>query len=251
MPSVVTKADMESGLRGLGVHLGMALEVHSSLSSFGSVAGGAETVIEALLQKVGCDGAVVMPAFKLSPPQPPDEADRALGIVSKIKILEGNEHRSGMGLIADTFRRHPDVIAGEGMFRVCAWGKDAKLHADSGFGHIIDTDGWALLLGVDIYRLSAMHYVEGTLPREVTDIFKPSAEAVRRYPEGEWLIECGAPPVRAWYTIQRRAYERGFIREGRIGDATCRFFKVREVIGLYRDALQSDPLGLYGLKQTI
>lgn len=251
MPSVVTKADIESGLRGLGVCLGMALEVHSSLSIFGHVVGGAEMVIEALVQKVGCDGAVVMPAFQLSPPQPLDEADRALGITSKIKILNGDEPRSGMGLIADTFRRHPDVVTGEGMFRVCAWGKDARLHAHSGFGRIIDTDGWALLLGVDIYRLSAMHYVEGTLPQEISDIFKPSAEARSRYPEGEWLLECGTPPVRAWYTIQHRAYEKGLIKDCKIGDAHCMFFQVREVIGLYRDALQTDPLGLYGLKQPI
>lgn len=42
----------------------------------------------------------------------------------------------------------PDVQTGRGIFRVSAWGKDAVRHAD-GFQHLIDSGGYALLLGVD------------------------------------------------------------------------------------------------------
>ena len=103
------------------------------------------------------------------------------------------------------------------------------------------------LLGVDIYRLSAMHYVEGDLPDEIRSIFKPSAAARAQYPEDEWFIETGEPPVKAWYKIQSHAYDNGYIQDGMIGNCKCMFFKVNNVIGLYRHALQTDPLGLYGL----
>jgi aminoglycoside N3'-acetyltransferase len=56
----VTQAMIESGLQQLGLRRGDAVEVHSSLSHFGEVAGGASTVIAALINTVGEDGALVM-----------------------------------------------------------------------------------------------------------------------------------------------------------------------------------------------
>lgn len=35
-----------------------------------------------------------------------------------------------------------------------------------------------------------------------------AAEACRRYPAEEWLVECGEPPVKPWYTIQDMAYQK-------------------------------------------
>jgi len=153
-----------------------------------------------------------------------------------------------MGIVSDTFRKMTDVHTGQGIFRASAWGKDADIHSFSGFQHLIDMDGWALLLGVDIYKLSTMHYVEDNLPDEIKNIFKPSEEARKLYPEDQWFIEAGEPPVKPWYTIQSRAYEKGFIKDVMIGDCKCMLLKVLNVIGLYRQALQSDPLELYGLR---
>lgn len=45
---MLTKNDVLIGLKNIGVRLGMELEVHSSLSSFGYVEGGAQTIISAL-----------------------------------------------------------------------------------------------------------------------------------------------------------------------------------------------------------
>ena len=42
---MVTKKVLKSALTDLGIEKGMILEVHSSLSSFGELEGGAETVI--------------------------------------------------------------------------------------------------------------------------------------------------------------------------------------------------------------
>lgn len=32
------------------------------------------------------------------------------------------------------------------------------------------------------------------------------------YPPDEWFVETGAPPVKAWYTIQDMAYNQGMIK---------------------------------------
>jgi len=244
---IITKEDIICGLSDLGIETGMALEIHSSLSSFGYIKGGAQTLINALIQVVGLNGAIVMPSLKFSKNLPLNELDKKLGIICKIKILKGDEFQSGMGIVSDTFRSMPEVITGDGIFRVSAWGKDNLKHSSS-FRHLIDIDGWALLLGVDIYKLTTMHYVEDILPKAIRDIFTPSDEVRTIYPEEQWFIETGEPPIKPWYTIQQLAYEKGYIKEGQIGNSKCMLFKIKDMIGLYRKALESDPLGLYGLK---
>lgn len=248
MSAILTQSDILEGFYKLGIKSGMALEVHSSLSSFGCVEGGAATIVEALKQSVENSGAVVMPAFRLSANLPLDEKDKNLGLTLKIRILKPDTKRSGMGIIADTFRQSPDVLVGEGIFRVSSFGKDAAIHS-YGFSHLIDMGGYALLMGVDIYKLSAMHYVEDKIPEEVINIFKPSKAARKVYPENQWYIEAGVPPVKAWYKIQEKAYKLGAIREVKIGNCLCRFFKVKDVITLYQEALETDPFGLFGLSK--
>lgn len=246
MKSTVTATDFAHGLHQLGVTAGMALEVHSSLSQFGYLEGGAETIIDTLIEEVGVHGAIVMPAFCLSPNMPLTEEDGQLGLTTKIFIQSPQEERSAMGIVADTFRKRQDVLTGSGIFRVSAWGKDVDKHS-TGFQHLIDNDGYALLLGVDIYKLSAMHYVEEVLPDDIRNRFNPSDEARAKYPENEWMIEAWEQPVQPWYAIQDEAYAKGMIKDVNIGEAKCMFFKVRSVIELYRKALLERPYELYGL----
>ncbi|MDR2922237.1 MAG: AAC(3) family N-acetyltransferase, partial [Treponema sp.] len=134
---LLTKMEIENDLRKLGVKSGMMLEVHCSLSSFGYVDGGANTIIEVLKHIVGINGSIVMPTYKHAHNSPLNEIDKRLGLTIKIKYLKDDEESSAMGIVADTFRKMPDVITGEGIFRVSAWGKDAEKHVSSGFQHII------------------------------------------------------------------------------------------------------------------
>lgn len=242
----LSQAELENNLMQLGVQPGMALEVHCSLSSFGTLDGGAEALIEMLMRLVGSDGAIVMPSFRLSKDFPLTDEDRALGLTKKIRILDENEEESGMGIVSDTFRKRPDVVTGDGLFRVSAWGKDADKHS-TGLAHLIENEGMALLLGVDIYRLSAMHYVEDALPEDIRERFKPSKESRSLYPGNQWFIEAWTPAGKPWYKIQEEAYKKGYISDGFIGNAKCMFFQVQPVIALYHRALLEDPYALYGL----
>lgn len=182
----LNKQDLINGFCKAGINKGDEIEVHSSLSSFGYVDGGAETVISALKETVGDNGSIFMPALRLSPELPLTEEDKKAGITSKIKILPENRMHSAMGIIADTFRMMPDTVTGDGIFAVSGWGRNAN--------------------------------------------------------------EAGEPPVKPWYSIQAQAYEKGLIREGYIGSCKYMCFGIWDVVGLYRQALETDPLGLYGLR---
>lgn len=182
----LNKQDLINGFCKAGINKGDEIEVHSSLSSFGYVDGGAETVISALKEAVGDNGSIFMPALRLSPELPLTEEDKKAGITSKIKILPENRTHSAMGIIADTFRMMPDTVTGDGIFAVSGWGRNAN--------------------------------------------------------------EAGEPPVKPWYAIQAQAYETGLIREGYIGSCKYMCFGLWDVVGLYRQALEADPPGLYGLR---
>ncbi len=241
------KQDIISGLLDLGLISGDEIEVHSSLSSFGYVDGGAETVISALKEVVGESGSIFMPALRLSKELPLTEQDKTLGITTKIRILPENCEHSAMGMIADTFRQMPDTITNEGIFRVSAWGKSASKVKD-GLQYLIHNGGKALMLGVDIYKLTAMHYVEDLLPDDIKNYFPLSEEVKKIYPSDKWIIETGAFPVKSWYTIQNLAYEKGVIKDGLIANSKAMFFDIWDVVGLYEQELKNNPYKLYGLK---
>ncbi len=68
----------------------------------------------------------------------------------------------------------------------------------------------------------------------------------KKYPPEEWLIETGEPPVKAWYTIQDMAYEKGFIKDRYIDKCKYMFFDIRDVVSLYRQSLKENAFKLYG-----
>ena len=61
---MVTKQQLKTALRELGVEQGMILEVHTSLSSFGELEGGANAVIDTLKELVTEEGSIFMPALR-------------------------------------------------------------------------------------------------------------------------------------------------------------------------------------------
>ncbi len=246
---MVTRQELKRALTELGVEKEMILEVHSSLSSFGQLEDGAMTVIDTLKELVTDEGSIFMPALRLSRELPLTDRDRELGITVKIKVLDPDAPTTAMGVIADTFRLLPDTVCGRDTISTAGWGKHAREALTGGLDYAIHHGGKALLLGVDIYKLTAMHYVEPITPADICAISATNEAIDRIYPPDEWFIEAGHPPVKAWYTIQAMAYERGLIREAMIGDCRAMFFDIWSVVSLYENALKTDPYGLWGIKR--
>jgi len=102
MPTV-TKQDIVAGLQKLGVRSGDVLQVHSSLSSFGQVDGGAETVIGALVEALTDDGTLMLPSY----------GDFQGGEYGKVQpnavIFDVRSSPSKMGRITDVFWRMAGV----------------------------------------------------------------------------------------------------------------------------------------------
>ncbi len=245
--SGLTKEEIVAGLQGLGIRPGVLLEVHSSLSSLGWVQGGAETVIEALIEAVGPEGALVMPAIPVSLPVPLTEEDMARGIAWKVRVLDlDSPERTGMGLIPDTFRQRPDVICGTQRYRTCAWGRDAQRYSE-GFSGVPADGGDVLLIGVGIMRCSCMHVADGGVPEEVRAMQRLPEDVAPYYPDDQWLVGYGPTIEATWQAVWDDAVQAGDVRSARIGQAMCHFFPAQTVVRRYAERLRVDPFGAFGL----
>ena len=246
----LTRNGIEAGLRRLGLKEGVTVEVHSSLSSFGNVQGGAVTVVDALMSVVGKTGSLLMSNYPLAlVPLTPEE--RAKGIGWKLrKIPENSDERTVTGAVSDEFRFRADVVCGSGIHRVCAWGRDAELHA-KGYRHLLEVDGLVLLLGVGIDRCSSMHLAEEVKitrqARERMNALWPDTgskitDAVRREYSSDIFIgpregEAGGP----WENARHEAERRGLIERGEIGQAACLLFRARDLVALIEEVRKSGP----------
>ena len=95
---VVTRQEIAAGLRALGVAEGAQVLLHSSLKSFGYVVGGADAVIDAILDVVGPAGTLVCPTLTFRN----FEATRP--------VFDSRTLPSNTGLITETLRRRPGAL---------------------------------------------------------------------------------------------------------------------------------------------
>lgn len=95
---MVTQDDIRAGLKALGVGPGDLLLAHTSLSSFGHVEGGANAVIDAMLEAVGPQGTVVVPTLSFT--------------ILKEKPLRFSvkDTPSSTGLVTEVFRKRPQAV---------------------------------------------------------------------------------------------------------------------------------------------
>jgi aminoglycoside 3-N-acetyltransferase len=240
-PEPRTRASVSEDLRRLGLKSGMTVLVHSSLKSLGWVSGGPVAVVQALLDVLGEEGTMVMPAHTggntdparwENPPVPESWQqlirDTSPGFDPLITPT------SGMGAIAELFRTWPGTLRSDHpVVSFAAKGPRAKavvrgheldhsLGESSPLARVYDLGGFVLLLGVGYDRNTSFHLAEyraGT---------RPAVE------QGTAILSDG---VREWVTFPDidfgddvfpeigEDFERtGAVRIGTIGSATARLF---------------------------
>ena len=168
--SSISKADIISALRQIGINEGDLILVHSSLSGLGRVEGGAEAVIDALLAAVGSRGTVLFPAFTHSviyfeghvlnrkAYRPYDASDPQQIWTGRIpRILLG---RKGVSRSA-----HPThSVAGLGplAFKCLSEHKenDPPACRNSPFGKLMENNGKILYFGTGLAPSTFLHFIE-------------------------------------------------------------------------------------------
>lgn len=230
----VTRAALETGLNDLGLSAGDRVMVHSSLSSFGHVEGGAETVIAALVRVVGPGGTILMPSFNHGAPFREDGP----GVFDPASTPTTN------GAIPDRFRRMRDVERSlNPTHAFAAWGRDAS---EIVRGHHLGTTmgpgsplhrlwrlgGRVLLLGVG-FHANTFHHVAETVTGAPCLGRRMEAYPVRM-PDGSierlrtWGWRDGTCPITDETRYEQPLRSTGTVRETRIGGATCTLVPMQE-----------------------
>lgn len=175
----VVPNEIKTALKEVGIEKGQAVMVHTSLSSLGYVCGGAQSVIEALLEGVGEEGTIMMPtqSWKNLDPttgvywQEPEE----WWSVIRENIPAYDKHitpTNTMGAVAEMFRQWQGTYRSDHPARsVAAWGHYAKyltenhdlsdIFGDSSpIGKLYELDGYVLLIGVGYDKNTSLHLAD-------------------------------------------------------------------------------------------
>jgi Aminoglycoside N3''-acetyltransferase len=162
----VKKQDIIDGLRKLGLKSGDHTIVHSSLKSLGHVEGGADAVIDAVIETVGFDGTMLVPTNVFS--------GSVTEFLRSNRAIDMRTAPSLKGVITETLRKRPGALRSiHPSHPVAAIGyKAAELlsehHLDnspagakSPYGKLAQLDnGRILLLGVTNSNNTTIHTAE-------------------------------------------------------------------------------------------
>ena len=251
----VIKEDIKRGLRQLGLKRGDVIGVHSSLSSFGYVEGGADAVIDALLETVGEEGTIVMPTYSTNRENVErTQREIELGVTWKSKILpyDPEETPCWTGRIPETFRRRKGVVRSlNPTHSLAALGLKAN-ELVQGWNKLLQADGYILLLGVDLGCCSAMHLAEERvqLPPHILEKIRPPPELLENYgPDLGWPEwDIGYGPYPEFAKMEDPCKDHGIMKTVKIGEATVKLLRLRELIDLYAEYLRKTPDLFYKVK---
>ncbi len=250
---MVTVRTIIDGLHRLGLGPGSIVVVHSSLSSFGFVHGGARTVIAALTETVTERGLVVMPTHTLCMKGRPD-----------VQPFDPKVSSAYTGRIANVFWRQPGVLRSRHPTHSdAAWGnRAAELLADHQSRGPVGVDsplhrvalwgGQVLQLGVSHGTNTMLHLAEVLAGMPYNSVaYRPEwgdVALVRRDDGavGEMAMVNNERPgcSGGFRAIEPLLEEKGLTRQTTISRCRARMTPAMEMVEVAVELLKRDPAGL-------
>ena len=242
-----TRRQMRDELLTAGVKPGGVLLVHASFRSLGTVPGGEETVIASLLDALGGDGTLLMPALSYA------------SVTPEAPCFDVRHTPSCVGWLPEYFRTQPGTLRSvHPTHSVSGVGaRAAEILADheldttpcgpnSAFRRLRDLGGQVLMLGCGLKPNTSMHAIEELV--EPPYLFGPTIAYRVVLPDGgQRTVHCKRHNFHATRFAQR--YDRlgelmadDEMTVGRLRDATTH---VLEAPAMWRrgiEAIRRDPL---------
>lgn len=255
MEEMLTKEDFKSALIRLGVKKGMLLYVSASMEQFRYVVGGAQSMIEALMELVGYDGTIVMAAPTRHLCDPVE-----LGIVPRDRADEARSHAlpfnrklsvpSGVGEVAVQFMRNDAVLrSNHPMVSFLAWGKYAKLivekhplhfgmNQESPLGKIKEYNGYVITIGNEYKDCEIFHLAQYMTMKCPIRIYSCPIE---KSGATSWIQILDLELDNQSYNdIGKKMESRHLVKSTYLGETTCRLFSAKAAQDVANEYLNKD-----------
>ncbi len=242
----ITKDDIVNGLRALNLSSGITLMVHSSLSSFGWVDGGAKTVVKGLLKVLGESGTLVVPTFSYYLRKGERLWDREntpsrMGIISETV-------RTWPGSIRSDHASHPLSAIGPNAELICRRPHKTGFGPDSPFKTLVDIDAYILLMGVTYRNCTLFHLIEAEahVPYRFLEERKATViiDGIRYDNVSAWEYTLMHGAANDFMRLGRILEERDLVESVTIGQSTQLLFRARDGYNVGLEMVKKDPLFL-------
>lgn len=170
---MLTFRDFSNALRKLRIDSSQPVMAHASLSAFGEVQGGADTLLGAVLMNFR---TVMMPVFTyktmITPEVGPENNGIRYGSGRDTNLLAEIYHPDMpadrlMGCIPERLRQHPNaqrsshpILSFAGVNAAQALASQTLQEPFNPIGVLVEAQGWVLLLGVNHTVNTSIHYAE-------------------------------------------------------------------------------------------
>jgi aminoglycoside 3-N-acetyltransferase len=245
---MTTFRDFYNGLRQLEIPPSHPLIAHASLSAFGDVHGGAETVLGVLL---GAFQTLVMPSFTyktmLIPETGPEHNACTYGSGKDTNRM-AEFFRPDMpvdrliGKIAETLRTragaqrssHP-LLSFTGINAGAILGAQTLKDPLGPIRALYEAEGWVLLLGVDHTVNTSIHYAERAAGRK---------QFIRWALSPAGVVECmGFPGCSAGFQVVSTRLDH-VTHTVQVGPRSIQAFPLNDLVNTVRQWIEEDPLAL-------
>jgi aminoglycoside 3-N-acetyltransferase len=241
---MLTKPQLVEAFRGAGLTDGDLALVHSSLRTLGPVDGGADTVIDALLESLGSGGTLVLPTHTwkvVNAAQP---------------VFHQTLTPSNVGVLTNVFRQRPGVLRSlHPTHSVAALGPRAAAlvagdersatpcPADGPYGRLRDWGGKILIIGERLNCCTFFHGCEewaglsGLVRAEPTQLYSITASG-RVIP-----VVLHSHHINTWDQYSRLEaplVELGALRVSRLGECELRFLDAKRAADWLVEQLRRD-----------
>lgn len=232
----MSSASVVQQLFSLGVGPGGVVLVHTAFSKVQPIEGGPAGLIESLLDALGPEGTLVMPSMSDDDDHPFDP--------STTPCL-------GLGIVADTFWRMPDVLRSNNPHAFAAVGsqaaaitRDHPLDVPHGLnspvGRVYELGGQVLLLGVGHSEDTTIHLAEslaGVRYRSRKHLFIDKAGNPTRF-DYEEIDHC----CENFHLAGEWLDATGVQRKGKVGGADALLARSTDIVRVVRERLQENEM---------
>ena len=239
--------DLKSAFNDLNLQEELVI-AHSSLKPFGYIQGGAETVLDAMLESFH---SIIMPTFTYKTKIVPDVGPPNNGIVygsgrDSNKMAEpfhpNMRADSMMGILPETLRNHPSatrtahpILSFAGINAGPILFTQTIYEPLDPIGALGQQDGWVILINVDHTSNTSIHYAEKLAGRR---------QFTRWALMDNRVVECPNYPGDSLGFQVIEDYLKYDTRRLQVGDGFIQAVPLRRLFTVVNDILRKDPLAL-------